>query len=95
MIVYVMSDLKDIEQQLKAVASARRLEILAFLKKEHTAIVGDIADAVHISMVAVSQHLRILRAAKIVTYKKRGLYVSYRLLIPQKQPIKQVIASLK
>jgi len=89
-----MDNLQTIEHRLKAVASARRLAILKFLKKHHSATVTDIASALGVSVFAASQHLRILRSAGIVAYKKRGLYVTYRLELPQQKLVKQVLQLL-
>jgi len=84
----------DLERQLKAVGNHRRLKIIAFIKKKKSATVGEISDAVNIRSQTASQHLRILRDAGIVVYTKRGLIVTYRLSLPQKQTIKQVISLL-
>jgi len=89
-----MSNVINLEKQLKAVGSQRRLRILSFLKKNRFATVEEICKAVGVRSQSASQHLRILRSADIVTYSKRGLFVTYRLKIPQKQPIKQVISLL-
>ena len=83
-----------LEQGLRAVASRRRLDILSFLKREHSAIVSDIAQAVHLSIYTTSQHLRILKAAGIVDYAQRGRFVSYRLSLKQEEPLQSVIRML-
>lgn len=89
-----MKRIMNLERQLKAVGNQRRLRILSFIKKKKIASVEDICDAVNIRSQTASQHLRILRDAGIVTYTKRGSFVKYRLSLPQKQPIKQVLSLL-
>lgn len=78
-----MAKIKEIEQLLKGLGSRKRLEILAELRKRRTATASDLAQALHISRPAASQHLRILRHVGVVIYKKRGQYVSYRINLDQ------------
>lgn len=55
----------------RAIAAPARREILGLLRaREHT--VGEIAANFRMSRPAVSKHLRLLRAAKLVTTKKAG-----------------------
>lgn len=86
--------IRHIEQQLKAIGNARRLAILAHLKKNKSTTAQEIAKAVRLSSPALSQHLRILKAAGIVEYKRRGMFVTYRLSLKQEDPIKNVISLL-
>ena len=89
-----MNSIYALEKQLKALANARRLRILAFLKKEKGATVSTLARELRVTPFAVSQHLRILRSVDVVKYVRRGKYVFYRISIPQKQPTKNVLALL-
>lgn len=86
--------IRKLEQQLKAVSNARKLAILGFLKQKKTATVGDIAKAVRCSIQTASQHLRVLRAAGIVEYKRRAKFVTYRLSLKQEKPIKEILSLL-
>lgn len=83
-----------LERQLKALANRRRIQILVFLKKKHSATVGEIARALHISQQALSRHLSILASADIVDYRKRGLFVSYRLQLRQSKEVQAVVKGL-
>tara|TARA_Y100000310_G_C20601828_1_gene773447 strand:- start:1117 stop:1389 length:273 start_codon:yes stop_codon:yes gene_type:complete len=85
---------RKLEQQLKALANHRRLEIIAYLKKKRTGIVTDIAKDIGIRIEATSQHLRILKAAGIVEYVKRGRFSAYRLSLHQTEPAKKVLGML-
>jgi rhodanese-related sulfurtransferase len=62
----------------KAVASPRRLELLDLLcQGERT--VEALAHEAGMSVANASQHLQVLRTARLVETKKNGLYVTYRL----------------
>jgi len=71
--------MKEHERVLKALANRRRLGILAYIKKEKEAKVGDIAYEIRLSFRATSKHLGILAAADIVEKEQRGLEMWYRI----------------
>jgi rhodanese-related sulfurtransferase len=65
----------------KAVANGKRLELLDLLcQGERT--VEDLAREMTTSVSGVSQHLRVLKAARLVESHKEGLFVFYRLADP-------------
>jgi ArsR family transcriptional regulator, arsenate/arsenite/antimonite-responsive transcriptional repressor len=86
--------IRKLEMQLRAVAHARRLGILAHLKKNKSSTVTNIAEAVRLKIPSASQHLRILKAAGIVEHKKRGLYMTYRISLQQGEMVKKVLSLL-
>ncbi|HEV2386498.1 MAG TPA: metalloregulator ArsR/SmtB family transcription factor [Candidatus Acidoferrales bacterium] len=62
----------------KALASGRRLELLELLaQKERT--VEELARLAQMTTANTSQHLQVLRHARLVECRKDGLYVAYRL----------------
>ncbi len=62
----------------KALASGRRLELLELLaQKERT--VEELARLTDMSTANTSQHLQVLRNARLVEFRKEGLYARYRL----------------
>src|SRR4030042_5762552 len=62
----------------KAVSSPKRLELLDLsCQGEHT--VETLAKESRLTMANASQHLQILRAARLVETEKKGLYVIYQL----------------
>jgi rhodanese-related sulfurtransferase len=62
----------------KALASPRRLEIVDLLAQgERT--VEEIARETAMSVASVSQHLQVLKAARMVEARREGLYAHYRL----------------
>ena len=62
----------------KAVSAPKRLELLDLLC-QGPRTVETLADQVAISVANASQHLQVLRAARLVETEKKGLYVEYRL----------------
>ena len=62
----------------KAVAAPRRLELLDLLCQGPRTVEALAAQA-SCSIANTSQHLQVLRAARLVDADKRGLYVEYRL----------------
>ena len=62
----------------KAVASAKRLELLDLLSQGERHVEA-LAEAASISVANASQHLQILRAARLVETEKSGVFVTYRL----------------
>lgn len=65
----------------KAVASAKRIELLDVLSQGERHVEA-LADAANISVANASQHLQILRAARLVETEKSGVFVTYRLADP-------------
>jgi DNA-binding transcriptional ArsR family regulator len=65
------------EAALKAIAEPRRREILRLVwDSERSA--GDIAAHFDVSRPAISQHLRVLREADLVTERRDGTFRFYR-----------------
>ena len=63
-------------QIMKALADENRLKIIDLLLG-HDFCVGALSRQLGISEAAVSQHLRVLRKAGLVTGEKRGYYTHY------------------
>jgi rhodanese-related sulfurtransferase len=62
----------------KAVAAPKRLELLDLLCQGPRTVEG-LAEQAAMSVANASQHLKVLRAARLVEAEKKGLYVEYRL----------------
>lgn len=62
----------------KAFASGRRLELLELLA-QRARNVEDLARLTGMSVANTSQHLQVLRAARLIEVRKSGLYATYRL----------------
>ena len=61
---------------LKALSDENRLTIIGMLLR-HDLCVGALSKHLDISEAAVSQHLKVLREAGLVTGEKRGYYTHY------------------
>jgi len=62
----------------KAVSAPKRLELLDLLCQAPRTVEA-LAEQASISVANASQHLQVLRAARLVDAEKKGLYVEYRL----------------
>lgn len=62
----------------KAIAAPKRLELLDLLCQGPRTVEA-LADQAALSVANASQHLQVLRAARLVDAEKKGLYVEYRL----------------
>jgi rhodanese-related sulfurtransferase/DNA-binding transcriptional ArsR family regulator len=62
----------------KAVSSPKRLELLDILAQAPRTV-EVLADHASLTVANASQHLQVLRAARLVEAEKEGLYVRYRL----------------
>lgn len=92
-----------IERVFKALASRPRREILAFLVSETTARSGgccsaddvcacDLTERLGLGAPTVSHHMKVLLEAELVTARKSGQWVHYRL---QEDTVRQVIDALE
>lgn len=68
--------MKDHVRFFSALASEPRIQILLLLK-EHPQCVKTMAQRLRMSQPAVSQHLRVLKEAKLVRAKKIGYWMHY------------------
>ena len=75
----------------KAIADANRRKILFLLKKKPRMTAGDIASHFEISKAALSDHLKILRNADLISSDKRGQYIYYSL---NTSVFEEIIASI-
>ena len=82
------------ERVFKALANRRRIGIVLYLKKEKEASVGDIAEAIRLSIKATSKHLYVLMNADILEKEQRSLQVFYRLSTDMPSATRAVISLL-
>lgn len=69
---------KETAERFKVLSAGARLAIIELLKQGPKRV-GEIAEALGASQPAVSQHLKVLKAAGLVTDRKEGYWVSYAL----------------
>lgn len=99
MLTKTSDDLLELEQHaaaaarlLKLLANDRRLLILCRLIGEREMTVTSIADAVGLGQSALSQHLARMREEGLVTYRREGTTLYYRIDDPK---VERVIALLQ
>jgi DNA-binding transcriptional ArsR family regulator len=63
----------------KAISDRRRREILSLLRREGPMSVNEIAGHFTISLPAISEHLKVLRNADLVSTRKEKQFVFYSL----------------
>ncbi|MED4551081.1 metalloregulator ArsR/SmtB family transcription factor [Lysinibacillus capsici] len=83
-----------IEKQLKAAADLNRIKLLACMKNGEVCVC-DFVDVLGISQPAVSQHLRKLKEAGIITERKVGTWKHYRLVEDQTPLMKGVLEQIQ
>lgn len=66
------------EETLKTLANQKRLEILQLLRQKELTV-SEMIDMIGLPQSNLSQHLSVLRKLKIVSTRKEGLHVYYRL----------------
>lgn len=83
-----------IAELAKALAHPARLRILRLLLATPGCIGGDIVDAVGLAQSTVSEHLRILKAAGVITGEISGPRTCYALNPAAFRPLSEFIAAL-
>jgi ArsR family transcriptional regulator, arsenate/arsenite/antimonite-responsive transcriptional repressor len=73
-----MADPENLARIIEVLSVGRRVQIIQLLKGR-ALCVNALAARLDVTQGAVSQHLRILRDAGLVTAEKRGCFVHYRL----------------
>jgi ArsR family transcriptional regulator, arsenate/arsenite/antimonite-responsive transcriptional repressor len=73
-----MDDTEKLARIFKVLSVDTRVRMVEMLKRRKLCV-NALAHALDITPAAVSQHLRILRDADIVTAEKKGYYVHYRI----------------
>lgn len=84
----------DISELAKALAHPARLRILRLLLATPGCIGGDIVDAVGLAQSTVSEHLRILKAAGVISGEISGPRTCYALNPAALEPLSGFIGAL-
>jgi DNA-binding transcriptional ArsR family regulator len=90
----VNTDYRKLEQLMRALGTARRLRMLALLKKSKSMTVGEIAEGTRQTIQSASQNLAKLRAVGIIEQKRRGQFVTYRISLKQDEVMKIILRKL-
>jgi len=75
--VYAADHLVDLSTSFSAVANTNRLRILYALSQTNELCVGDLAHILKISHPAISNHLKKLRQASLVDFRREAQKVYY------------------
>ncbi|RPJ05345.1 MAG: ArsR family transcriptional regulator [Deltaproteobacteria bacterium] len=70
--------MKEAAELFKLLAVDKRIEIIELLKKDAMSV-NALAEALGVTQSAVSQHLRVLKAAGLVNDERRGYWIFYSL----------------
>jgi ArsR family transcriptional regulator len=70
--------MKEAAGLFKILSVDKRIEIIELLKKEPMSV-NSLAKALGVSQSAVSQHLRVLKSARLVKDERRGYWIYYSL----------------
>ena len=70
--------MKEAADLFKILSVDKRIEIIELLKKEPRNV-NSLADNLGVTQSAVSQHLRVLKAAGLVIDKRQGYWINYSL----------------
>ena len=70
--------MKESAELFKLLSVDRRIEIIELLKKEAMSVKA-LAEAIGVTQSAVSQHLRVLKGASLVSDERRGYCIYYSL----------------
>jgi len=73
-----MAESDHLAERLKALATPARVRIVQLLKAGPLCV-GALSARLKVTQGAVSQHLRVLRAAGLVVSQRRGTYIHYGL----------------
>ncbi|WP_026476935.1 ArsR/SmtB family transcription factor [Alkaliphilus transvaalensis] len=79
---------------IKAISHPTRIEILFILKDHEELCVCEIYENLELEQSNVSQHLKVLRDKGILTTRKDGLKVMYRVKHPEVYGVIEIVKSI-
>lgn len=84
---------EELGRVARAIDSPRRLELIDLLAQGERSV-EDLAAEATLSMANTSQHLQVLRGARLVETRKQGLRVYYRLAQPEVHEVARAVRGL-
>ena len=87
--------MRDLAAVFKALADETRLEILALLAKHGELCVCDLQEVLGIIQSKTSRHLQYLKHAGLLTDRRAGLWVHYRIAAKLDPERKAIVAVLR
>ncbi|HEY0389337.1 MAG TPA: metalloregulator ArsR/SmtB family transcription factor [Gaiellales bacterium] len=88
------TDVKNAARRMKALGHPVRLGIAMRLAEEPETCACDFAEVFAVSQPTISQHLRVLREAGVVTTRRRGTQICYSLEPGAVRSIGETVAAL-
>ncbi len=85
---------EEVAQFMGIISNARRLLILCKLADAGEMNVSRLVEEVGLSQSALSQHLAIMRGSGLVTTRKEGLSVHYRIADPRAYELMQALQQI-
>jgi ArsR family transcriptional regulator len=83
---YIWEDgMKEFVRVMKALSDPNRVKILKMLQHREMCVC-ELQAALELAQPTVSRHLKVLESAGLVSYKKDGLWVNYRLSDGESSP---------
>lgn len=83
----------DVNLMFAALSDRTRLRVLHLIRDEELCV-GDIVSVVGLPQPTVSRHLSYLRRARLVRYRKQGLWMYYALADPSSDFHEKLLACL-
>ena len=72
-----MDTIEELVEVFKALSDSTRLQLLELLRSGQALCVNALAKRLGVTQSAVSQHLRVLRQAGLVTGNRKGSFIHY------------------
>lgn len=82
--------MKPLIQVLKACGDPNRMRILKMLQHREMCVC-ELTEALGVTQPSVSRHMRILEEADVVTHRREGLWINYRLNVDSLNPYARVL----
>ena len=84
----------SLAQAFRALGDETRLAIIRMLGRSREVCVCHIAEGFSLGQPTISHHLRVLREAGLVDYRKQGAWAYYSLRGDLPEPVRAAVASL-
>lgn len=85
---------EELSELAKAIAHPARVRILRLLVRRGACVCGEIVDALPLAQSTVSQHLKVMKEARLIRGDVDGPRVSYRVEMRTVRRLKALVASL-
>ncbi len=83
----------DISAVAKVLGHPARVAILQYISSQEACICNDIVDEIGLSQPTISQHLQVIRSARLIKGSFEGKSICYCLDIPRFQEIQNIFNS--